>query len=501
VLVSAPTGRPPVIIDQEEEEEEDGHDDDDDDEDWVPTFGVVCNSGDCTIKNVSCRVSQNARDEYRYLVECIRVDTVIDSTATGDGAKFVQIIGGEIVDPYIEHGIVIKSVYNDTTATTTTTTVDDDDGTIWTTNKVSHTMVSIQDVQIKNQDADGILVLGGVRSIRISNCTISNNGEDGIEIRRGRGIEFLAVMGSTINNNGDDGLDVDQSYYGDSDDVTTTAIVEVLIVDTDLVGNEEDGIVVQNADKVILDQVVTKGNGRSGLDVKRVNNIDLQGVVVADNFETGFSVSAKDANVTVTDCIFTSNGQEAFEEGRTERSGVHLWLSNRATFSNSISSENRMDGFSIWSVKLLNMTNVDSVNNGNNGFQIKKEADDEYDPELDVGSFVSEVVFTDVRACSNSNGGMEFFAEKDSWDGQGNGNIQFTPISGVISCQNNQSYQHDLEIHGGGKFAFISSSKIVADFCLEDEEYGCRDASRFERCNDDVCQPRDIITSNGDLLA
>jgi hypothetical protein len=458
---------------------------------YVPTTGVVCNDGDCALHNVSCSVSLSARKEYRYVNHCIRVEA---------GAGHVDIVGGSVVDDYGEFGIVVNATNNNDDTSTRRRDSDDRTTTTTTLSGGSPTTVSIRDFQIRNQEKDAILILGGASSIQITDCDIQNNGGDGIEVRGGHGLDFLGIFGGNILENGDDGVDLDQSVYSKSNIVANKnnsingAVMEVVIAGTTILNNDQDGILIQNANKVTLDSIVTKRNGDGGISVTRVNTLELNNVVANANVQNGLAVEAKDSVLTVTSSTFNNNGRaDADETDRFERAGVYLWLVKEATFTNVVSNNN-FDGFSIHDVEFLTMKDVDAMMNRNDGFQIIKYADDEYDPSENVRSFVSQVVLTTTRACKNGGDGMEFFARKDSWNGEVDGRLNFIPNSGVISCEN---FHFDFEIraHGNITITPLSSAAtpntegIMGDSCRQSPgDTDCRDYANLDSCQPGICE-------------
>jgi Right handed beta helix region len=445
----------------------------DDYEGWSGATGFLCDSGDCTLTNVSCEVSQEGRDEWRYFTECFAVET--GSTETTSGAGAVKIQDSRVVDEFSEFGVKIDNFQDDNDNSTA------GDVTLDT----YPTSVSLENVEIRFQEDDAIWIGDGGRSLRIANCTLAENGRSGIRLSGGYAVEYLGVFGGFIQNNGQHGIDIDQDEYFVEDSLQAFTILTILVTDTTIEGNARDGVSIKSTYQVTLDDVTVRNNGDDGIHVRIAAEVLLQNVLSEENDQNGFLSFARGAAVTVTDSVFRFNGKD--DGRRWQRAGVYVEFAHQAIFSNVISTENDQDGFYIFDVLVSKMTDVDSVANGNDGFQIQR-SEDESSPAI-----IHKVEFLRVRACSNGNDGIDLVPRNGR-------RLQFSPLSQVVTCGNTDA---DLVIREGDEGVIFSlpsgkdSSKavgITADSCTQyPDEVDCRRNDTFLSCNADACLPRDPV--------
>jgi hypothetical protein len=450
-------------------------------DEWSAATGFLCDSGDCTLLNVSCEVSEEGRQQGRYFPQCIGIET--GSTKSTSGARTVKIKGGSAVDDYSELGIQIHNMHDspDLNSATGNMTID----------SIQTTSVTIEDFEIRNQESDAIWIGEGVRSVRIVNCTLVENGESGIQLLGGYGVEFLAVMGGLIQDNGQHGIDVDQDDYVVEGSFQVFNILELLITGTIIEGNARDGVSIKSAYRVALDDVTVRENGDDGIDVKIVANVLLENVISESNDQNGFLSLAPGALVRVTDSLFISNGED--DGSQWERAGVYIELANEANISNTIATGNDQEGFYIYDVPMLRMTDVDAIANGNDGCRIERSEDGS-------STLIHQVEFRRVRACSNGNDGIDLFS-RNGWQ------IEFSPLQRVVACGNEDV---DFVMRGGDggvlfsfPFGFESTETlgVTADSCmLYPDEIDCYDSS-FTSCSAELCVPRDpTIMNSGENL-
>lgn len=431
-------------------------------EGWLPTTGVQCDSGDCTLKNITCAVSDKAQEELRYFVECIRVEAT--PTNVTDGAAAVEIHGGQVIDEYSEYGITIRGTETEAAANNTIF-----DG--------KPTTVSIQDFEIQSQSEDGIFIQSGARNVRISNTDVSGNGKHGIRVEEGDGVEFLAVLGSAIRDNGIAGIYVDQEEY------LTTAL-QVVIAGSTVTGNGDDGVGVKRAYQVDIDDCVIDNNGDDGIDLENVVSAHLNRVRSQDNSQNGAVLWGQEATITINDSIFRFNGKRDDKALRWNRAGVYIEQALDVQLSGVISRGNGMDGYYLYDVRDLKLSDVDAMSNGNDGYQIT------ISNEGGINSM--ETAFTRVRACGNGNDGIELVSRKNKL-------IKFYPLSQVAACA---SQEDDFVMRGSGEILFVMPSGteskqalgLTADSCKQyPGEESCHDEQRFIPCSEELCLAENAI--------
>jgi hypothetical protein len=438
-------------------------------EGWLPTTGIQCDSGDCTLKTISCAVSDKAREEFRYFVECIRVESTPSNIT--DGAASVEIQGGQDIDQYSEYGITIRSTKTETSSNVTLI-----DGT--------PTTVSIQDFEIQSQSEDGIWIQGGARSVKIANSNVSGNAKHGIRLEQGDGVEFFAVLGSTVHDNGIAGIYVDQEEY-------LTTVIRVVIAQSTFIGNGDDGIGIKQAYQVDIDDCVMDDNGDDGLDVENVVSASLNRIMSQDNAQNGVVVWGPDTKITVSKSIFRFNGKKDDETRRWNRAGIYIDQALEVELSAVISRGNGMDGYFLYNIKQIKLTDVDAVSNGNDGYQITIGQE---------GGFNSMVVdFNRVRACGNGNSGIELVSSEERL-------IKFYPLAQVAACA---SHDNDFVMRGKGEILFVMPSGIeskqalglTADSCKQyPGDVSCHDEQRFLRCSEELCLVHNAMFLNGEVV-
>jgi hypothetical protein len=315
--------------------------------------GFLCDEGDCTLTYVSCNIP------YEPLVfsECVLVKS---------GATTVTINGGLVTDKEkltSSYGIVVDAGGSDAA-------INDE-----SEDNNKKTKLFVHNVTIVNQDFDGIKILNGVETIRITDSILSKNRGDGIEVKGGSGLKFLAIIGGSIENNGDDGIDVYQFRRG-SDEYIVDAVVDMIISDVVVNNNGEDGIRIARVNKVIIDDVTIDTNGLDGINVQSANVINIQGIISKNNVQNGFSTEAIDSDVTITNSVFLNNGNDIQNkaDGFWKRSGVYTWLTKSVIITNTVSNGNRMDGFLIYDSPTLILSYVDAMRNGNDGIQVRESS-------------------------------------------------------------------------------------------------------------------------------
>jgi hypothetical protein len=319
--------------------------------------GFLCDEGDCTLTDISCNVA----NKPLFFVECVLVKS---------GATIVNINGGLVTDKEnltSLYGIVVDAGGNSDDAA-----IDDESED---SNNNKKTQLFVHNVTIVNQYYDGIKILNGVETIRITDSILSNNRGDGIDVKGGSGLKFLAIIGGSIENNGDDGIYVNQ-FRRDSDGYIVFAVVEMIITDVVVNNNREDGIRIVRVKKVTIDDATIDTNGLNGINVLTASVINIQGIISKNNVQNGFSTEAIGSDVTITNSVFLNNGYDIKNEaqGSWKRSGVYTWLPKSVVITNTVSNGNRMDGFAIYDSPTLIMSYVDAMRNGDDGIQVRESS-------------------------------------------------------------------------------------------------------------------------------
>ena len=118
------------------------------------------------------------------------------------------------------------------------------------------------------------------------------------------------------------------------------------------------------------------------------------------------------------------------------------------------------------------------MENGNDGYQIT------ISQTGDITNMQAE--FNRVRACGNSNDGIEFVSREDRL-------IKFHPLSQVVACG---SQQEDFVMRGNGKMIFVmpsgaESTQVVglnADSCKQyPQDESCYVEQHFLSCTEELC--------------
>ena len=318
--------------------------------------GFLCDEGDCTLTNVSCNISDGSSLVFR---ECVLVKS---------GAATVTINGGLVTDQeklISLYGIVVDAGNGSDAA------VDDDESEDNNRKKIQ---LFVRNVTIVNQRFDGIKILNGVETIRITDSIVSNNRGDGIEVKGDSGLKFLAIIGGAIENNGKNGIEVFQFRRRGSDDSIVDAVVDTVITDVVVNDNGENGIRIVRANKVVIDDVTIGRNGLNGIDVQSANVINIQGIISKNNAFNGFSTVAAGSDVTITNSVFLNNGYDIQNIVFWKRSGVYTWRTKSVVITNTVSNGNSMDGFLIYNSPTLIMSYVDAMRNGNDGIQVRESS-------------------------------------------------------------------------------------------------------------------------------
>ena len=318
--------------------------------------GFLCDEGDCTLTNVSCNISDGSSLVFR---ECVLVKS---------GAATVTINGGLVTDQEkltSKYGIVVDAGGSGSDAA-----VDDESED----NNRKKIQLFVRNVTIVNQRFDGIKILNGVETIRITDSIVSNNRGDGIEVKGDSGLKFLAIIGGAIENNGKNGIEVFQFRRRGSDDSIVDAVVDTVITDVAVNKNGEDGIRIVRVNKVVIDDVTIGTNGLNGIDVQSANVINIQGILSKNNAHNGFSTEAVGSDVTITNSVFLNNGYDNKNIGVWKRSGVYTWRTKSVVITNTVSNGNSMDGFLIYNSPTLIMSYVDAMRNGNDGIQVRESS-------------------------------------------------------------------------------------------------------------------------------
>lgn len=368
-----------------------------------PVAGFLCDEGDCFLENVSCSVVHeddmdidgNSKNKnalpasYRpspgsllVMRECVLVKS---------GAADVTVKGGLVTEDdriVTMYGIVVDAAKSneeeeDEDEAIQAPVEEEGEGEENQTTTTTTTRLFVDNVTIENQAFDGIKIIGGVETVRITDSTLSGNGNNGIDVDGGGdGLELFAVFGGSIENNGKSGIDVSQrrrrrrSKSIDKEEESLDTETEMVIADVSINNNQGNGILVVRVDKVAIDNTVLDGNRFNGIDVREANAISLQGVVSKNNVQNGLSVEAIGADVDIKNSIFLANGYD-LDNNRSphwKRAGVYMWLSKRVTITNSVSNNNSMDGFLIYDVPNLSMIDVDAMRNGDDGVQIRESS-------------------------------------------------------------------------------------------------------------------------------
>jgi len=329
-----------------------------------PLAGFACDQGDCVLENSRCSAleldAEDPPSSVLVMRECVLVQL---------GAADVRIQGGLVEDPNVSvHGITVDAGFDPEQHTSP------DDGTDY-----AKARLLLDGVTIRNQFNDGIVVLGGANTIRITDSIIFGNAAEGINVVGGYGLLFFAVFGGFIENNGRSGISmtqyqVQQNSTGDANGnevpIFLPTSAEMVISDVVLKNNGRSGLIVARIDDIVIDGGIFDRNGLSGISILRASTIRLQGVISKNNFLNGLSVEAEQATVEIANSVFLSNGKGSKQIWK--KAGVYMWLPKRVTITNTVSSKNKKDGIILYDVPKLSLTDVDATRNGLNGIHIRE---------------------------------------------------------------------------------------------------------------------------------
>jgi len=329
---------------------------------WNVT-GFLCDQGECVIENSNCTSLEYDSDEpptsLHIMRECVLVQF---------GATDVHVQGGLVAAddrPISFYGIHVDAFMP---------SQEDESNT--------KTRLFVDRVMIRTQLSSGILVLGGANTVRITDSIISNNGGDGIFVYEGYSLSYFAVLGGSAESNRLCGINVLEYQMPknsienvNSDDATMVSPVkvEMFVSDVLLGNNGADGLSVMRLDDITIDGATFDGNGLNGIAIYTVTTLSLQGVISKKNGQNGLFVEAIDAVVEIANSVFLANGKNVRKES-WERAGVYMWLAKQVSITNSVSNRNGKDGILIWDVPDLKLADVDAMNNGNNGIQIRESS-------------------------------------------------------------------------------------------------------------------------------
>lgn len=331
--------------------------------------GFLCDQGDCLLENSVCSPPEYDSDEppssVRIMQDCIKVEL---------GANDVRVEGGLVDEenrPVSVYGIAVDAGYDREKHSSPEVEKD-----------YAKARLFVDNATIRNQLRNGIIIVGGVNTVRISDSVISNNLGDGIYVNGGYGLAFFAVLGGSMENNGGSGIHIDEYHSkqdsqnaGNDESMYFPARVEAVISDVLLKQNQENGLRVIRIDDIAIDGAVIDGNSLNGIYIWSATTINLQGVVCKNNIRNGLSVEAEGSTVEISNSVFLANGYDLGKSApQWRRAGIYMWLPKRVAITNSVSDSNSMDGILIYDVPDLSFTDVDVMRNGNDGIEVRETA-------------------------------------------------------------------------------------------------------------------------------
>mmetsp|Transcript_7001 Transcript_7001/g.20298 ORF Transcript_7001/g.20298 Transcript_7001/m.20298 type:complete len:1066 (+) Transcript_7001:843-4040(+) len=374
--------------------------------------GFLCDQGDCFLGQVSCTAIPTDGDlNLPMMRECVLVrpgaGTVRITRSPQPEAKsksesesnnndivpppnaqmsMAPLVGktGDVRRIVSAYGIVVDAGPNPEKESSSETATKHPDFRYYTPGNdedLTKTRLLVDGVRIENQAYDGIKIVGGANTVRITDSDVTYNGKDGIEVQEGQGLKVLAVMGGSLSDNGRNGIHVaaNRPYSDETSDGSTSGVgwdpLEILIADADVGSNGEDGVLVMGnrVKEVVLDGVKVQDNALDGIDVWNAGAVRLQGVVSKHNAQNGLAVEAIGAEVEIANSVFVGNGGDLQNsDGPWKNAGIYMWLSKSATITNSVSNGNGMDGIRIYDVADISLEGVDVIHNGDDGIQIRE---------------------------------------------------------------------------------------------------------------------------------
>mmetsp|Transcript_9300 Transcript_9300/g.22844 ORF Transcript_9300/g.22844 Transcript_9300/m.22844 type:complete len:1031 (+) Transcript_9300:184-3276(+) len=330
--------------------------------------GFLCDQGDCVLDDSGCAApefeeGENVPNSVLVMRECVLVSY---------GATDVRIEGGltEKGRAVSMYGIAVDAGnYVDSSS------VD--------AKSDAKARLFVNGANIQNQLGDGIVIVGGANTVRITGTRIFGNERNGIQISGGHGLSFFALMSASVELNRMNGIHIFQYEIqpnstqqvdgGGSVSVVLPTATEVFISDVNVKANELNGLMVERVDDIAIDDATFDENGHNGIYVTSATTISLQGVVSRSNDLTGLSIEAENSIVEIANSIFSRNGKGRGKlKELWQRAGVYLWLPKKVAITNSASNKNAMDGILVYDVPELELEAVDTMKNGNNGVQIRE---------------------------------------------------------------------------------------------------------------------------------
>ena len=321
--------------------------------------GFLCDQGDCVLENSSCNVLEFDADDppinFLVMQRCLKVQL---------GATDVRVQGGLVtsdIRAVSVNGIVVDA--------------DSDPERTQDENISTKARLFVDNVTIRNQLSNGIIIIGGANTIRISDSTLSDNTYHGIYLLGGYGLESFAVLGGSIENNSMCGMNIAEYEEAPNTNQFENLLppkMEMIISGVLLKNNEEDGIRVIRIDDIVIDGAIIQGNNLNGIDIWDASTVSLQGVICKNNVQNGLSIEAENSTVTIDNSVFWQNGKRKHKSPYWRKAGVYMWRPKQVTITNSVSNSNLMDGILIYDVPKLKLTDVDLMGNGNDGIEIRE---------------------------------------------------------------------------------------------------------------------------------
>ena len=329
--------------------------------------GFLCDQGECVLNNSNCT---DFDIDMNYIPSSVLI--MRECVLVSSGATDVRIRGGltgnsEAVSMY---GIAVDAGDDN-----------DEDSNSDDKDNEANARLFVDNAYIRNQHEDGIVIVGGANTVRITDTYIFSNRRDGINIQGGHGLSFFALIGGSVESNQRNGINVFQfevqqasTQYvdGGSVSVVLPTSTEVFISDVLVKDNAMDGLRVDRIDDLAIDGATFEQNGYDGIEITSATTISLQGVVSQSNVLNGLSIEADSAVVEIANSVFLSNGKSRQKKKYWKRAGVYIWLPAKVTITNTASNRNGMDGILVFDVPELDLEAVDTMKNGYNGIHIRE---------------------------------------------------------------------------------------------------------------------------------
>ncbi len=153
--------------------------------------------------------------------------------------------------------------------------------------------IKMIDCSVNNSEWSGILIENCYDEMLIDNCTLFNNGHNGIKIFESGEVK---IMNSTIHNNTIDGINLEECYYN-----------VVLIDNCTIFENGRTGIKVYQSDEVTIMSNTIHNNTLDGINLEESKDNFIEYCYISNNGIDGINLTIENERNVIRRCNITSN--------------------------------------------------------------------------------------------------------------------------------------------------------------------------------------------------